>query len=129
MYRREISFRTPKLSMLDPRSKTYNFCWSRLFYCNCEMSCSTFLSLTWSINLWTYQGTITDWKRCNKSLAYEENVLSVVDYHLELVGRGYRSLIYRWIWSNTCTMFPQEINSKRLLVYPPTYISKPNHSY
>ncbi|XP_004289772.1 PREDICTED: serine carboxypeptidase-like 18 [Fragaria vesca subsp. vesca] len=39
-------------------------------------------------------GTITDWKRCNKSLAYEYDVLSVVNYHDELIGRGYRSLIY-----------------------------------
>ncbi|KAM5549698.1 hypothetical protein ABKV19_000889 [Rosa sericea] len=39
-------------------------------------------------------GTITDWKRCNKSLAYDSNLLSVVEYHRELIGRGYRSLIY-----------------------------------
>ncbi|KAK9941846.1 hypothetical protein M0R45_007539 [Rubus argutus] len=39
-------------------------------------------------------GTITDWKRCNKSLAYDSNIVSAVSYHQELIGRGYRSLIY-----------------------------------
>ncbi|KAM5549699.1 serine carboxypeptidase-like 2 [Rosa sericea] len=39
-------------------------------------------------------GTITDWKRCNKSLAYDYNLVTTVPYHGELIGRGYRSLIY-----------------------------------
>ncbi|KAG6652161.1 hypothetical protein I3843_06G157000 [Carya illinoinensis] len=39
-------------------------------------------------------GTITDWKRCNKSLAYDSNLVTVVHYHEELLKRGYRTLIY-----------------------------------
>ncbi|KAK7846275.1 serine carboxypeptidase-like 1 [Quercus suber] len=40
------------------------------------------------------EGTITDWKRCNKSLAYDSNLRTVVHYHDELLKRGYRALIY-----------------------------------
>ncbi|XP_037494224.1 serine carboxypeptidase-like 18 [Jatropha curcas] len=39
-------------------------------------------------------GTITDWKRCNKTLAYEYDLLSTVFYHKELLTAGYRALVY-----------------------------------
>ncbi|XP_021625402.1 serine carboxypeptidase-like 18 isoform X2 [Manihot esculenta] len=39
-------------------------------------------------------GTITDWMRCNKSLAYDYDILSTVFYHKELIMAGYRALVY-----------------------------------
>jgi serine carboxypeptidase-like clade 1 len=41
------------------------------------------------------QGTIKDWRRCNKTLAYSYNVKSTVDYHRNLTKKPYRALIYR----------------------------------
>ncbi|KAG8645695.1 hypothetical protein MANES_10G085000v8 [Manihot esculenta] len=41
-------------------------------------------------------GTITDWMRCNKSLAYDYDILSTVFYHKELIMAGYRALVYRF---------------------------------
>ncbi|KAF2320843.1 hypothetical protein GH714_031218 [Hevea brasiliensis] len=35
--------------------------------------------------------TITDWMRCNKTLAYDYHILSTVFYHKELVMSGYRA--------------------------------------
>ncbi|KAI9402600.1 hypothetical protein POPTR_001G291800v4 [Populus trichocarpa] len=40
------------------------------------------------------KGTIKDWRRCNKTLAYSYNVESTVDYHRNLTKKPYRSLIY-----------------------------------
>ncbi|XP_044488379.1 serine carboxypeptidase-like 18 isoform X2 [Mangifera indica] len=40
------------------------------------------------------EGTIEKWIRCNKSLVYTEDVISVVDYHRYLIKKGYRALIY-----------------------------------
>ncbi|KAJ6964998.1 serine carboxypeptidase-like 18 isoform X3 [Populus alba x Populus x berolinensis] len=39
-------------------------------------------------------GTIKDWRRCNKTLAYSYNVESPVDYHRNLTKQPYRALIY-----------------------------------
>lgn len=40
------------------------------------------------------KGTIKDWRRCNKTLAYSYNVKSTVDYHRNLTKKPYRALIY-----------------------------------
>ncbi|KAH6833201.1 hypothetical protein C2S53_008144, partial [Perilla frutescens var. hirtella] len=39
-------------------------------------------------------GTITDWKRCSKSLIYEYDVESVVQHHQLLSDRGFQALVY-----------------------------------
>ncbi|XP_031285163.1 serine carboxypeptidase-like 18 isoform X2 [Pistacia vera] len=39
-------------------------------------------------------GTIIDWKRCNKTLDYDSDILSTVYYHRILMAMGYRALIY-----------------------------------
>ncbi|KAL0356911.1 UNVERIFIED_CONTAM: Serine carboxypeptidase-like 2 [Sesamum calycinum] len=40
------------------------------------------------------QGTITDWKRCNKSLTYEQDVESVLNHHRLLNEKGFQALAY-----------------------------------
>ncbi|KAK6159192.1 hypothetical protein DH2020_006506 [Rehmannia glutinosa] len=40
------------------------------------------------------KGTITDWKRCNKSLTYEDNVESVFKDHQLLIAKGFQALAY-----------------------------------
>ncbi|KAK4762120.1 hypothetical protein SAY87_030004 [Trapa incisa] len=40
------------------------------------------------------QGTILEWMRCNKSLAYDSNLNSTVSYHYDLLKDGYRALVY-----------------------------------
>ncbi|XP_058069743.1 serine carboxypeptidase-like 17 isoform X2 [Magnolia sinica] len=40
------------------------------------------------------EGTIGEWLRCNRKLAYVYDVNSSVKYHLNLTTRGYRALIY-----------------------------------
>ncbi|KAA3481621.1 serine carboxypeptidase-like 18 [Gossypium australe] len=45
------------------------------------------------------KGTIREWIRCNESLLYDKDVGSVVDYHLSLNTKGYRALIYRFLYS------------------------------
>ncbi|KAK2996301.1 hypothetical protein RJ639_026114 [Escallonia herrerae] len=39
-------------------------------------------------------GTKSEWRRCNKSLSYDEDIASVVEYHRLLTRKGYRVLIY-----------------------------------
>ncbi|TXG64079.1 hypothetical protein EZV62_011073 [Acer yangbiense] len=39
-------------------------------------------------------GTVLEWKRCNKTLAYDSDVLSVVFDHKQLINGGYRGLVY-----------------------------------
>ncbi|XP_056160708.1 serine carboxypeptidase-like 16 isoform X2 [Syzygium oleosum] len=39
-------------------------------------------------------GTIPEWTRCNKSLAYEDDLNSTVPYHYDLIEAGYRALVY-----------------------------------
>ncbi|GKV19802.1 hypothetical protein SLEP1_g30020 [Rubroshorea leprosula] len=39
-------------------------------------------------------GTISDWKRCNKTLAYDSDIGSTVVYHKRLTKMGYRGLVY-----------------------------------
>ncbi|KAJ0034752.1 hypothetical protein Pint_24135 [Pistacia integerrima] len=40
------------------------------------------------------EGTIKDWARCNKSLSYTKDIPSSLNYHRNLIKRGYRVLIY-----------------------------------
>ncbi|GLT98108.1 hypothetical protein SLE2022_156300 [Rubroshorea leprosula] len=40
------------------------------------------------------EGTVKDWKRCNKSLDYTIDVTSVIDYHRNLSKSGLKALIY-----------------------------------
>ncbi|XP_031273265.1 serine carboxypeptidase-like 17 [Pistacia vera] len=40
------------------------------------------------------EGTIKDWARCNKSLSYIKDIPSSLNYHRNLIKRGYRVLIY-----------------------------------
>ncbi|KAK4392722.1 Serine carboxypeptidase-like 18 [Sesamum angolense] len=40
------------------------------------------------------RGTITDWKRCNFSLPYEEDVESVFKHHQLLSEKGFQALVY-----------------------------------
>ncbi|KAJ0018781.1 hypothetical protein Pint_11775 [Pistacia integerrima] len=44
--------------------------------------------------LYVRNGTIIDWKRCNKTLDYDSDILSTVYYHRTLMAMGYRALIY-----------------------------------
>ncbi|KAL4615203.1 hypothetical protein ACB092_07G106900 [Castanea dentata] len=103
----------PKCSFATPRPKTMN--WGRKFFDDipdeiiqsptkrqekwCRNS-NYVLSYMWANDqavqnaLGVRNGTILDWKRCNKSLAYDSNLFSVVLYHEELQKRGYRALIY-----------------------------------
>uniref|UniRef100_U5G0G3 Uncharacterized protein n=1 Tax=Populus trichocarpa TaxID=3694 RepID=U5G0G3_POPTR len=41
-----------------------------------------------------HKGTKKDWKRCNKTSAYSENVKSTVDGHRNLTKKAYRALVY-----------------------------------
>ena len=41
------------------------------------------------------QGTIREWVRCNESLSYTDDVFSTLEYHRNLIKKGYRILIYR----------------------------------
>ncbi|XP_074575047.1 serine carboxypeptidase-like 18 [Curcuma longa] len=40
------------------------------------------------------QGTIKEWVRCNLNLPYTHGFGSNIDYHLSLLQRGYRALVY-----------------------------------
>ncbi|XP_059445668.1 serine carboxypeptidase-like 18 [Corylus avellana] len=105
----------PKCSFATPRPKTMN--WGRKFFDdipdeiiqspptkrqeNWCRNTNYVLSYIWANDatvqkaLGVRNGTITDWKRCNKSLAYESNLNTVVHYHEELlITRGYRALVY-----------------------------------
>ncbi|KAI4318750.1 hypothetical protein MLD38_032420 [Melastoma candidum] len=39
-------------------------------------------------------GTVPKWTRCNYSISFSENVNDTVDYHRQLLRRGYRGLVY-----------------------------------
>ena len=45
-------------------------------------------------SLWR-QGFVWDWKRCNKSLSYTKDILSVVDVHRYLSKKGLQVLVER----------------------------------
>ncbi|KAB1200244.1 Serine carboxypeptidase-like 18 [Morella rubra] len=103
----------PKCSFASPRPKSMS--WGRKFFDDipeeiiksptkrqekwCRNS-NYVLSYIWANDQTVQQvlgirnGTITDWKRCNKSLAYDSDLTTVVHYHQELLKRGYRALIY-----------------------------------
>ncbi|XP_050262195.1 serine carboxypeptidase-like 1 isoform X4 [Quercus robur] len=51
------------------------------------------LSLTQVPELWC-RGTIREWIRCNASLSYTDDVFSTLEYHRNLIKKGYRILIY-----------------------------------
>ncbi|KAK9287239.1 hypothetical protein L1049_015652 [Liquidambar formosana] len=59
------------------------------------------LSYMWSNDdrvqdaLHVQKGTVLDWKRCNKSLSYTKDVLSVVDVHRNLSKAGLQVLVER----------------------------------
>ncbi|XP_023898550.1 serine carboxypeptidase-like 18 [Quercus suber] len=68
-----------------------------------EYFCHTFgyaLSYIWANDktvreaLHIREGTIYDWKRCNKSLSFTYDVTSVIDYHKNLSKLGLQVLIY-----------------------------------
>lgn len=40
------------------------------------------------------EGMVKEWRRCNKSLSYTQNVPSSVDYHRNFIKKGYQVLIY-----------------------------------
>ncbi|XP_044509215.1 serine carboxypeptidase-like 16 [Mangifera indica] len=40
------------------------------------------------------EGTVPDWKRCNKTLNYERDVSSVLDYHRNFTNKGLQALVY-----------------------------------
>ncbi|XP_071919539.1 serine carboxypeptidase-like 2 isoform X1 [Coffea arabica] len=40
------------------------------------------------------KGTIKEWRRCNKSLSYDQTEYSVVRYHKLLIKKGYEALVY-----------------------------------
>ncbi|XP_031283723.1 serine carboxypeptidase-like 13 [Pistacia vera] len=40
------------------------------------------------------EGTVHDWKRCNKSLNYGKDVKSVLDYHRNFTNKGLQALVY-----------------------------------
>ncbi|GJN06775.1 hypothetical protein PR202_ga24532 [Eleusine coracana subsp. coracana] len=41
------------------------------------------------------QGTIGEWKRCNRGIPYNKDIQSTVEHHVRLRKRGYPALIYR----------------------------------
>lgn len=68
-----------------------------------EFFCHTFsyaLSYVWANDqnvrnaLHIREGTVQDWKRCNKSLSFKADVSSVIDYHKNLSTLGLQVLIY-----------------------------------
>ncbi|XP_062177458.1 serine carboxypeptidase-like 1 [Alnus glutinosa] len=40
------------------------------------------------------EGSIREWTRCNKSLSYTDNIFSTLNFHRNLIKKGYRMLIY-----------------------------------
>ncbi|XP_062177238.1 serine carboxypeptidase-like 17 [Alnus glutinosa] len=65
--------------------------------------CHTFsyaLSYLWANNqsvrsaLNIREGTVQDWKRCNKSISFKSDVSSVIDYHKNLSTKGLQVLIF-----------------------------------
>ncbi|XP_042412733.1 serine carboxypeptidase-like 18 isoform X1 [Zingiber officinale] len=68
-----------------------------------DLSCRTYayvLSYYWANSktvrkaLAIKQGTIKEWVRCNFTLPYTTGFGSNIDYHLSLLQRGYRALVY-----------------------------------
>ncbi|KAG6493170.1 hypothetical protein ZIOFF_048147 [Zingiber officinale] len=68
-----------------------------------DLSCRTYayvLSYYWANSktvrkaLAIKQGTIKEWVRCNFTLPYTHGFGSNIDYHLSLLQRGYRALVY-----------------------------------
>ncbi|XP_062176462.1 serine carboxypeptidase-like 18 [Alnus glutinosa] len=40
------------------------------------------------------EGSIREWTRCNASLSYTDNIFSTLNFHRNLIKKGYRMLIY-----------------------------------
>uniref|UniRef100_A0A0E0F5H8 Uncharacterized protein n=1 Tax=Oryza meridionalis TaxID=40149 RepID=A0A0E0F5H8_9ORYZ len=45
-------------------------------------------------SLGVQKGTVGEWKRCNRDIDYNSDVRSTVEYHLTLMRKGYRAIIY-----------------------------------
>uniref|UniRef100_A0A0E0BIX4 Uncharacterized protein n=1 Tax=Oryza glumipatula TaxID=40148 RepID=A0A0E0BIX4_9ORYZ len=45
-------------------------------------------------SLGVQKGTVGEWKRCNRDIDYHRDVRSTVEYHLTLMRKGYRAIIY-----------------------------------
>ncbi|KAJ0967696.1 hypothetical protein J5N97_024613 [Dioscorea zingiberensis] len=41
-----------------------------------------------------HEGTVRNWQRCDLNLPYTYDTTSVIEYHLDLSRRGYKSLVY-----------------------------------
>ncbi|KAK4563420.1 hypothetical protein RGQ29_005798 [Quercus rubra] len=57
--------------------------------------CSAFSGLVYEAGaLHIREGSISEWVRCNKSLVYTYDVSSSLNYHQNLIKKGYQVLIY-----------------------------------
>uniref|UniRef100_J3LVQ3 Uncharacterized protein n=1 Tax=Oryza brachyantha TaxID=4533 RepID=J3LVQ3_ORYBR len=45
-------------------------------------------------SLGVHKGTVATWKRCNYEVPYTMDIHSAVEYHLSLITKGYRGLVY-----------------------------------
>ncbi|KAI6701493.1 hypothetical protein NL676_015817 [Syzygium grande] len=107
----------PKCSYAKPRSREMGLNWGIKFFdddmpLDLLQSPSTKRKENWCRNenyvlvyMWANEpsvqsalnirnGTIPEWTRCNKSMAYEDDLNSTVPYHYDLIEAGYRALVY-----------------------------------
>ncbi|EEC68116.1 hypothetical protein OsI_36020 [Oryza sativa Indica Group] len=54
-------------------------------------------------SLGVQKGTVGEWKRCNRDIDYNSDVRSTVEYHLTLMRKGYRAIIYRCTYMELTT--------------------------
>ncbi|KAJ0105706.1 hypothetical protein Patl1_19600 [Pistacia atlantica] len=74
----------------SPKPKLLN--WHRSIFMEQDFS-HFLLSPTRPPTPWC-RGTIKDWARCNRTLSYTKDISSSLNYHRNLIKRGYRVLIY-----------------------------------
>uniref|UniRef100_A0A0E0BIX3 Uncharacterized protein n=1 Tax=Oryza glumipatula TaxID=40148 RepID=A0A0E0BIX3_9ORYZ len=66
----------------------------------CRVKASRVLLKIWANDetvresLGVQKGTVGEWKRCNRDIDYHRDVRSTVEYHLTLMRKGYRAIIY-----------------------------------